>query len=106
MSNSKSNYRGPVRRDDLSKSESFKAGGSVRGIAPDPKGNLWAASNMSPSFQPAEIPDGVPIMVQFEILLKHMLTVLEENPKLKTGILNMITPDGKQSAPKGLATAW
>lgn len=40
-------------------------------------------------------------MVQFEMALKDMLTVPEENPKLKTGVLNMITPDGKQTAPKG-----
>ena len=40
-------------------------------------------------------------MVQFEIALKHVLTVLEENPKLKTGVINMIAPDGTQSAPKG-----
>jgi len=40
-------------------------------------------------------------MVQFEIALNHMLTVLEQNPRLKTGVLNMITPDGTQAAPKG-----
>ena len=41
-------------------------------------------------------------MVQFELALKHMLTVLEENPKLKTGIVSMITPDGTQVCPEGI----
>ena len=101
VSNSQSNTVVRFPADDPSKAESFTVGGSVRGIALDSKGNLWAASNESPEFPPVTIPDGVPIMVQFEIALKHMLTVLEENPKLKTGIVSMIAPDGTQVAPKG-----
>ena len=55
----------------------------------------------SPDFPPAVIPDGVSIMEQFAIALTHMLTVLEKNPTMKTGVLNMITPEGTQPAPKG-----
>ena len=101
ISNSQSNTVVRFVADDPSKAETFKVGGMVRGIALDSKGNLWVASNESPEFPPAEIPDGVSIMVQFELALKHMLTVLEENPKLKTGVLNMITPHGTQAAPAG-----
>ena len=101
VSNSQSNTVVRFAAEDPSKVETFTVGGSVRGVAVDSKGNLWAASNLSPEFPPVTIPDGVPIMVQFEIALKHMLTVLEENPKLKTGLVNMIAPDGTQSAPKG-----
>jgi hypothetical protein len=101
VSNSQSNTVVRFPAADPSKAESFTVGGSVRGIALDSKGNLWAASNESPEFPPVTIPDGVPIMVQFEIALKHMLTVLEENPKLKTGIVSMIAPDGTQASPKG-----
>jgi hypothetical protein len=101
VSNSQSNTIVRFPADDPSKTETYTVGGMVRGVALDSKGNLWVASNESPEFPPAEIPDGVPIMVQFELALKHMLTTLEENPKLKTGILSMISPDGKQAAPKG-----
>lgn len=101
VSNSQSNTVVRFGVDDPSKIERFTVGGSVRGVALGSKGNLWAASNEPPEFPPEKIPDGVPIMVQFEIALKHMLTVLEENPKLKTGVLNMITSDGTQSTSKG-----
>lgn len=101
VGNSQSNTVVRFPAGDPSKAESFTVGSMVRGIALDSKGNLWVASNESPEFPPAKIPDGVPIMVQFEIALKHMLTVLGQDPKLRTGVLNMITPDGKQSAPKG-----
>jgi hypothetical protein len=101
VSNSQSDTVVRFPADDPSKTGTFTVGVSVRGVALDSKGNLWAASNTSPEFPPVQIPDGVPIMVQFELALKHMLTVLEENPKLKTGVLNMIAPDGTQAAPKG-----
>jgi hypothetical protein len=101
VSNSQSNTVVRFSAEDPSKIESFTVGGSVRGVALDSKGNLWAASNESPDFPGVKIPDGVPIMVQFQIALKHMLTVMEENPKLKTGVINMIAPDGTQSAPRG-----
>lgn len=101
VSNSQSDTVVRFAADDPSKTETFKAGVSVRGIALDSKRNLWAASNMSPDFPPAVIPDGVPIMEQFQIILKHMLTVLEKNPTMTTGVVNMITPDGRQTAPKG-----
>ena len=40
-------------------------------------------------------------MEQFEIAAAHMLKVLTENPKMTTGIVNMIRPDGTQPAPTG-----
>lgn len=86
---------------DPSKTESFRCGMSVRGIALDSKGNLWAASNMSPDFPPPDIPTGVSIMKQFQIASEHMLKVLTSNPKMITGVLNMIRPDGTQAAPAG-----
>jgi hypothetical protein len=101
VSNAQSNTVVRFPADDPSKAESFTVGISPRGVALDSKGNLWVASNMSPDFPPPVIPDGVPIMEQFEIALKHMLTVLEKNPTMRTGVLNMITPQGTQSAPKG-----
>lgn len=84
--------------DDPSKVESFRAGISVRGVALDSKGNLWAASNMSLDFPPPKIPKGVSIMEQFELILNYMA------PKMKTsttGVVNMIRPDGTQPAPMG-----
>jgi hypothetical protein len=101
VSNSQSNTVVRFAAADPSKTETFTVGGMVRGVALDSKGNLWVASNESPEFPPAKIPDGVAIMVQFEIALNHMLTVFEKNPKLKTGVLNMIAPDGRQADPKG-----
>ncbi len=87
--------------DDPSKAESFRAGISPRGVAVDSKGNLWVGSNQSLDFPPPKIPDGTSIMEGFEIALKHMLTVLAKNPKMTTGVLNMIRPDGTQPAPTG-----
>ena len=48
------------------------------------------------------IPDGVSIMEQFKIAVGHMLKVLADNPKMTTGVVNMIRPDGTQPAPEGL----
>jgi len=87
--------------DDPSKAETFRAGISARGVALDSKGNLWVGSNQSLDFPPPKIPDGTPIMKQFEIALKHMLTVLSKNPKMTTGVVNMIRPNGTQPAPRG-----
>jgi hypothetical protein len=87
--------------NDPSKAESFRAGISVRGIALDSKGNLWAASNMSLDFPPPKIPDGVSIMEQFKIAAAHMLEVLSSHPGMKTGIVNMVRPDGSQPSPDG-----
>jgi hypothetical protein len=39
--------------NDPSKTESFRVGLVARGIAVDSKGNLWAASNLTPGFSPA-----------------------------------------------------
>jgi hypothetical protein len=87
--------------NDPSKAETFRAGASVRGIALDSKGNLWSASNMSLDFPPPVIPDGVSIMEQFQIAAAHMIKTLAANPKMTTGIVNMIRPDGSQPEPKG-----
>jgi hypothetical protein len=40
-------------------------------------------------------------MEQFKIAAAHMLKVLTEHPTMKTGVVNMIKPDGTQAAPKG-----
>jgi len=87
--------------DDPSKVESFRCGISVRGVALDSKGNLWVTSNMSPDFPQPKIPAGVSIMEQFKILTAHMMQTLLANPKMTTGIVNMIRPDGTQPAPEG-----
>jgi len=101
VSNSQSDTVVRFPADDRSKVESFRAGISARGVALDSKGNLWVASNMSLDFPPAKIPDGVSIMEQFKIALQHMLSVLAKNPKMTTGVMNMIRPDGTQPAPMG-----
>jgi hypothetical protein len=86
---------------DPSKTETFRAGIGVRALALDSKGNAWVASNMSLDFPPPVIPDGASIMEQFKIAAGHMLKVLETNPKMVTGVVNMIRPDGSQPAPMG-----
>jgi len=87
--------------DDPSKVESFKAGFSVRGVALDSKGNLWVNSNMSLDFPQPKLPPGISIMEQFKIGTAHMMKVLMANPKMTTGVVNMIRPDGTQPEPKG-----
>ena len=65
VSNSQSDtvVRFPV--DDPSKTETFRAGISVRALALDSKGNVWVASNTSLDFPMPKIPDGASIMKQF-----------------------------------------
>lgn len=101
VSNSQSDTIVRFPADDPSKAETFRAGIGVRGIALDSKGNLWTASNMSRDFPPPVIPDGVSIMEQFQIAAAHMIKTLAENPKMVTGIVNMIRPDGSQPEPNG-----
>ena len=101
VSNSQSDTVVRFQANDPTKKETFRCGISVRGVALDSKGNLWAASNMSLDFPPPVIPDGVSIMEQFKIAAAHMLKVLTENPKMTTGMMNMIKPDGTQAEPKG-----
>ena len=101
VSNSQSDTVVRFPADDPSKVETFRAAPGPRGVALDSKGNLWVGSNMSLDFPPPVIPDGVSIMEQFKIALKHMLTVLAKNPKMTTGVVNMIRPDGTQPAPMG-----
>jgi hypothetical protein len=85
--------------DDPSKADSFRVGIGVRGVALDSKGNLWAASNMSPGFPPPAIPDGVSILRQFQLAGQHLLKTLAAGKT--TGVVNMIRPDGSQPAPAG-----
>jgi hypothetical protein len=56
---------------------------------------------MSLDFPPPKIPDGVSIMEQFKIAAAHMIRVLTSNPKMTTGVMNLIRPDGTQPAPMG-----
>jgi len=88
--------------DDPSKVQSFRAGIAVRGIALDSRGNLWVASNLSLDVPPPKIPDGVSIMRQFQLAGEHMLKALAGR---KTGVVNMIRPDGTQPAPMGFTGA-
>jgi len=101
VSNSQSDKVVRFPADDPSKAESFRAGIGVRALALDSKGNVWVASNMSLDFPPPVIPDGASIMEQFKIAAGHMLKVLSSNPKMVTGVVNMIRPDGSQAAPTG-----
>jgi ethanolamine utilization protein EutQ (cupin superfamily) len=101
VSNSQSDTVVRFPMDDPSKAESFRCGIGVRALALDSKGNVWVASNMSLDFPPPVIPDGASIMEQFKIAAGHMLEVLTRNPKMVTGVVNMIHPDGTQSAPMG-----
>ena len=100
VSNSQSDTIVRFPADEPSKAENFRAGISVRGIALDSKGNLWASSLMSLDFPTAEDPDGVSIMEQFKIITESILKYV--NPTRTTGAVNMIRPDGTQPAPNGL----
>lgn len=84
---------------DPSRAESFRVGIGVRGVALDSQGNLWVASNLSPDFPPDQVPDGTPIIKQFEMGLKHLEDKLVDGKT--TGVLNMIRPDGSQPAAAG-----
>jgi hypothetical protein len=99
VSNSASDTVVRFPADDPSKAESFRAGISVRGVNLDSKGNLWVVSNMSLDFPPPEIPKGVSIMKQFQIVLNYMAPMLSGGKT--TGVANMIRPDGTQPAPMG-----
>ena len=101
VSNSQSDKVVRFPADDPSKAESFRAGIGVRALALDSKGHVWVASNMSLDFPPPVIPDGASIMEQFKIAAGHMLKVLSSNPKMVTGVVNMIRPDGSQPAAIG-----
>jgi hypothetical protein len=101
VSNSQSDTVVRFPADDPSKAQSIRVGIGVRALALDSKGNVWVASNMSLDFPPPVIPDGASIMEQFKIAAGHMLQILTKNPKMVTGVVNMIRPDGTQPAPMG-----
>jgi hypothetical protein len=99
VSNSQSNTVLRFPANDPSKVETFKVGIGARGIALDSKGNLWVASLMSPDYPLPNIPVGVSIMKQFELILDS-LKKNEANGQV-TGVVNMIRPDGTQPVPEG-----
>ena len=96
VSNSQSDQVVRFPADDPTKAESFRAGISVRALALDSKGDVWVASNTSLDFPVPKVPDGASIMEQFRILGEAGLRY----PK-PTGVINMISPDGKQPVPAG-----
>lgn len=99
VSNSQSNTVLRFPANDPSKVETFKVGIGARGIALDSKGNLWVASLMSPDYPLPDIPAGVSIMKQFELILDS-LKKNEANGQV-TGVVSMIRPDGTQPVPEG-----
>jgi hypothetical protein len=86
--------------DNPSKAEYFRVGLSVRGIALDSKGNLWAATMMSPDFPPLDLPPGTPINDQFKLLGEHMFKLLTTTIPF-TGVMNMVRADGTQPVAAG-----
>jgi len=82
--------------DDPTKTESFRTGLSVRGLALDSKNNVWVSNLLSLDFPAPKIPKGAPIMEQFALLGGAAL----HYPK-PTGDINLIRPDGTQPAPEG-----
>ena len=98
VSNSQSDTVVRFPANDPSKAETFRAGIGVRALALDSKGNVWVASNMSLDFPMPKVPDGASIMEQFKIMDWAML---KYHPPKPTGVVNMIHPDGTQTAPMG-----
>ena len=96
VSNSQSDTVLRFPKDDPTKTETFRAGISVRALALDSKGNVWVASGASPNFPVPKVPDGASIMEQFRIMGGAVLRY--PGP---TGVINMIRPDGTQPAPMG-----
>ncbi len=99
VSNSQSDTVIRFPANDPTQAKSFRVGIGARGVALDSKGNLWVASNTSLDFPPNKVPDGTPIIKQFEMGLQHLKDKLVDGRT--TGVLNMIRPDGTQPAPKG-----
>jgi hypothetical protein len=83
--------------NDPTRVETFHVGLSVRGLALDGKGNLWANSLLvSPDFAMPKVPPGASIMEQFKILSAAVFA----SPKT-TSTVSMFRPDGSQPAPAG-----
>jgi hypothetical protein len=82
--------------DDPTKTESFRTGLSVRGLALDSKSNVWVSNLLSLDFPAPKIPEGASIMEQFGILAGAALNY----PK-PTGVIKMIRPDGTLPVPAG-----
>jgi hypothetical protein len=99
VSNSQSDTVVRFPADDPSKVETFHVGISVRGIALDSKGNLWAASTLSLDFPRLSLPDGISVMKQFQLLGEHAIKILSTGKT--TGFVSMIRADGTQPVPAG-----
>ena len=101
VSNSQSDTVVRFPASDATKVESFRVGGSVRGLALDSKGNVWVSSQTSQGFPQPKIPDGASIMEQFYLGTLDMFKYVSGPPARNTGAVNMIRPDGTQPAPGG-----
>jgi hypothetical protein len=87
--------------NDPTKVESFRAGIGVRALALDSKENVWVASNMDLKTPQPVLPSGISIMEQFKLITAAMFKYVMGPPPRPTGAVNMIRPDGTQSAPTG-----
>ena len=90
--------------DDPSKVETFHVGISVRGIALNSKGNLWAASTLSLDFPRPSLPDGISVMKQFQLLGEHVIKILSTGKT--TGFVSMIRADRDSACAGGLQWGW
>jgi hypothetical protein len=96
VSNSQSDKLVRFPANDPTKVETYTCGLSVRALALDSKGNVWAVSNMSLDFPVPKVPEGASIMEQFEILGDAML----KYPK-STGVAHLILADGTMAEQAG-----
>jgi hypothetical protein len=79
--------------DQPEKAQTLKAGVSVRGVALDSKGNLWAGSNFTPGDPLPQYPKGVGILEQFLIGARFVAGKYSNaNP---TGIITVFDKEGK-----------
>src|SRR5262245_11347764 len=93
VSNSAGNTVVRFPADQPEKAQSLKAGVSVRGVALDSKGNLWAASNFTPGDPLPQYPKDVGILEQFLIGAKFIAEKYSiQNP---TGMITVFDKDGK-----------
>ena len=93
VSNSGANTVVRFPADQPDKAQSLKAGVSVRGIALDSQGNLWAGSNFTPGDPLPQYPKNVGILDQFLIGAKFIAEKYTvANP---TGVVTVFDKDGK-----------
>lgn len=82
--------------DNPTKTESFRTGLSVRGLALDSKSNVWVSNLLSLDFPAPKIPEGASIMEQFGLLAGAGLKYSKP-----TGVIQMIRSDGTLPVPAG-----